>query len=665
MARVRGVPACITAGLFFWVVAGCDSEPRAKTAGDADLSLSHPDGGGAGDDDAMPAPAPLVDDSGIPTNTACIEAPDAGIVLDLQLVEVKGNIGLQGLDAVPDCKQGLLISPATNPTRIHLVDKTATHVLPVDCNGNFRGLVPPGDYKVYTTVHQTVVGSGSSFSWAVTLAPSEIAVRMPSNTIGPFTVPFHTLTGKVTFNGKEPFAQLEGAAKPCFEMTLEEQRSGGVPGTRGFFNADCAGNFSVRVPAGKYEIDLMGPVAGKEALTRLAKGNWILNPGGTQVKGDTSMSVDVPLVKLKGVVNTNIPMPCEGANSRIDLRTASSGTIFYLPLCNGAFDGFVSPGSYTTTLVQDLVEQNTSVGSVRAPMGESGTFSVTADTDNLAMNTSFKAVTGSVYVDDALATNPQNSGTATVVFLGKRSSGFTGWVLSGKTMRYSAVLPTDSYDISVSAAQILPGGNHSTAKFIDINDAPPPSPLDVRLKTVVIRGEVRFGGGPPRADDCSGYLLNFQPDQAFGGINVTPTCKGGKMTFETRLYPGRYQIIVRRSNADTEFPVPNIVFSESSDNVVVDLKVLDERPVRGILRINGCLLRESASTCASTYTVTLREAKQGVAYVMAPAFQDQPFTGRALPGNYRASVRFSSTCAQAPFATVTSELALPGMLTIP
>jgi hypothetical protein len=666
MGRFGGARTSIATGILLSLLAGCDANEPAQTPDDAASSLPDVDGGVIGNDDAMGASVPLLDDAGIPINTACLESPDGGLVLDLELVEVKGSIAITGLNAVPDCKQGLLVSPASNPARIHLVEKTDDHAIPVDCKGNFRALVPPGDYKLYATIYQTT-GTGS-FTWAVTLADTPIELRKSTTLPGPYTIAFHTFSGKVTFNEQQPFAQLASSGQSCFAMTLDERRTGAVFGTRAFFTADCAGNFSVPVPAGQYSVDLMGPVAGKEALTRVAAGNWPLNAEPIVVKGDTAMSGNVPLVKITGIVNTNIPMPCGARPSRIDLRASGTGTQFSLPLCNGGFDGFVSPGSYTTTLVQDVGNgdpQDVGNGSVRAPLGTSGTFSALSDRDNITMNVGFKTVTGSVFVDDVLSTNPENSGTATVVFLGKQSSGFTAWVTSGKPMQFSATLPADRYDIMVNAAKILPGGSYAEAKYFDITNDPPPMPFDIRLKSLVIRGEVQFGGLPPRADDCSGYTIIFQPDQAFAGITVIPTCVGGKMVFETRVYPGRYQIVVRRANADTEFPVPNIVFSSSMDNLIVPLAALDERPVRGFLKINGCLLRESANTCASTYTVTLRDAKQGVSYVMAPAFQDQPFSGRALPGNYRAYVRFSSTCPEAPFASVTDELLLPGVVLLP
>ena len=660
MARFGCVGISLVTGILVSLLAGCDADEPAKIPDAAATDLADTDGGALGNNDAMGTPVPLLDDAGIPTNTACLESPDASLVLDLELVEVKGSIAITGLNAAPDCKQGLLVSPASNPARIHLVEKSDDYAIPIDCRGNFRALVPPGDYKVYATIFQTVPEAGSSFSWAVTLADTPISLRKSTTLLGPYMIAFHTFSGKVTFNDQQPFAQLANSGQACFAMTLDERRTGAVFGTRAFFTADCAGNFSVPVPAGQYSVDLMGPVAGKEGLTRVAVGNWPLNVDPIAVKGDTSMTGNVPLVKITGVVNTNIPMPCEAGRSRIDLRASGAGTQFYLPLCNGSFEGFVGPGSYTTTLVQDVGN-----GSVRAPLGRSGTFSVVTDRDNITMNAAFKTVSGSVFIDDVLTTNPLNSGTATVIFLGKQSSGFTAWVPSGQPLHFSAPLPADEYAITVNAAKILPGGTYAEAKFFDITNDPPPMPLDIRLKSLLIRGEVQFGGLPPRADDCSGYTLNFQPDQAFGGITVIPTCVGGKMVFETRVYPGRYQIVVRRANADTEFPISNIVFSSSMDNLIVGLEALDERPVRGFLRINGCLLRESATTCASTHTVTLRDAKQGVSYVMAPAFQDQPFSGRALPGNYRAYVRFTSTCPEAPFASVTDELSLPGVVVIP
>ncbi len=660
MARFVCTGTSVAVGILVLFLAGCDADEPAKSQDGAASNLPGVDGGPVGIDDAMVNPVPLLDDAGIPTNTACLESPDADLVLDLEFVEVKGSIAITGLNAVPDCKQGLLVSPASNPARIHLVEKTDNYTIPVDCRGNFRALVPPGDYKLYATIFQTVPTAGSSFSWSVTLADTPIALRKSTTLLGPYTIAFHTFSGKVTFNEQQPFASLATSGQPCFAMTLDERRTGAVFGTRAFFTADCAGNFSVPVPTGQYSVDLMGPVAGKEGLTRVAVGNWPLNADPIAVKGDTSMTGNVPLVKITGVVNTNITMPCEAGRSRIDLRSSVAGTQFNLPLCNGVFDGFVSPGSYTSTLVQDVGS-----GSVRAPLGTSGTFSVLLDRDNITMNAAFKTVAGSVFVDDVLATNPQDSGTATVVFLGKRSNGFTAWVQSGKPMQFSVPLPADLYDITINAAKVLPGGSYAEAKFFDITNEPPPIPLDIRLKSIVIRGEVQFGGLPPRADDCSGYTLIFQPDQAFGGITVIPTCVGGKMVFETRIYPGRYQIVVRRANADTEFPISNVVFSNSMDNFVVGLEALNERPVRGFLKINGCLLRESAKTCASTYTVTLRDAKQGVSYVMTPAFQDQAFSGRALTGNYRAYVRFASTCPEAPFASVTDEVALPGFIVLP
>ncbi len=621
-----------------------------------------PDGGLASD-----ALTVLLGDGGIPVGTSCLAAAADERTLDLTLVEVSGRVMVEGLAQTPDCSKGHLLSPASTPARVLLLGAAGNFVAPVDCAGNFRTVALAGRYNLIAALSWDGPAVGATSNWVSTLA-SDVDLRESRRFAEPFVVRFFPLTGTVTFNGRaDLFAAANAVAPgaPCFVMTLDEQRSDGTGGNHLTFTADCAGHFSLPVPAGKYGLDLRGPAAGRQADVKLAAGDWRLTPTPLDVRGPTSFSADVPLVSVAGLVQAAFALPCAPAVSQLDLRHAQLGTIFALPLCQGRFAGFLSPGTYGPSLLTE-----TGGGTLRARVA--APLTVEADATDVRLAVATHAIDGALEVDGAAAIHLGDGVSARVVFLGESGNSFSVRIPPGSPIRFATHLAPDVYDLVINAQRTLPGGRFAKVNFLDLTQGPPAAALSITTTTIDIAGELTFSGQPAGGDRCAGYDVSLQSDNGFGVIAVPTQCQEGRLRFSTKAYPAQYRVAVQRPNARVEFLTPFTPFPESRTDLVMDLEALEEVQVTGRLRFNGCVLREPPGSCATRYAVTLRNPAGAVAYPLAAVALDQPFLGRVLPGTYTVYVRFilpdappgASPCASSPVGSAFSEVKLLDSLTV-
>lgn len=308
------------------------------------------------------------------------------------------------------------------------------------------------------------------------------------------------------------------------------------------------------VPAGTYDVDAelfkAGLVPGQPS------GTWPL-ARGLRVNGPIDLPLTPPVATVEGTLSWGDGIPDvspTAAEWSLSFRDTSSGRVYVSPQQGGeTWTGLMYPGvydvsfdfgagsgggSYPTVMAGQVEGPITVARSVRVEAGRV----LTLDLAPPAV-----ALTGTARLNGLPLRDTPNTREWALTFVSpdRRTryrvpldggDAWAGWMYPGIWDVYAEIL-----DLGAAPGSI--GGAHLVARDVVIDQG---AHLDVALETHGVSGSIAWDGLViPKAPTGSAWRLRFARVDGRGDESATLTSAGGVGTYNTRLYPGTWDVYLR------------------------------------------------------------------------------------------------------------------------